>query len=255
MIACLWAYEGWNQVSFVAGEMKQPQRNLPLSLGIGMAIVIAIYVTANVAYMKILPISEIATTERVAATVAGRTMGPIGATIVSLTILLSITGATNGSILTAPRVYFAQSRDGLFFKKVGEVHPRFQTPHVSILLQGIWSAILAISGSYQKLFSFVIFSAWVFYGMTVAAVVILRRKYPDRQRPYKMWGYPVTPLLFSGISFWFVANTVVTTPGPSLIGVLIIASGVPVYYIWRHKFRIEDRSIVEPTLNAGDSKH
>ncbi|HEY3129116.1 MAG TPA: amino acid permease [Acidobacteriota bacterium] len=240
MIACLWAYEGWNQVSFVAGEVKQPQRNLPLSLGIGMAIVIAIYVTANIAYMKILPISEIASTERVAATVAGRTMGRIGATVVSLTILLSITGALNGSILTAPRVYFAQSRDGLFFKKAGEVHPRFQTPHVSILLQGIWSAILAISGSYQKLFSFVIFSAWVFYGMTVAAVVILRWKYPDRQRPYKMWGYPVTPLLFSAISFWFVANTVVTTPGPSLIGVLIIASGVPVYYIWRHKFRIED---------------
>lgn len=235
MIACLWAYEGWSAVSFVAGEVKEPQRNLPLSLGVSVAVVVAFYVLANIAYMKVLPIATIASTERVAAAMAERTMGPIGATIVTLTILLSIVGCTNGGTLTGPRIYFAQARDKLFFKKIGEVHPRFQTPSFAILLQGIWTAILAVSGTYEKLFSYVIFVAWVFYGLTVLGVLVLRRKHPDLRRPYKMWGYPVTPLLFAAIAFWFVINTMITTPGPSLIGAMIVASGVPVYYVWRRR--------------------
>lgn len=245
MIACLWAYEGWNQISFVAGEVKNPQRNLLLSLALGTIVIIAIYVSANIAYMKILPIAEIARTERVAATVAERTIGPIGATLVSLTILISIIGSTNGSILSAPRVYFAQARDGLFFQKVGEVHARFQTPAFSVVVQGIWAAILTLSGSYERLFSYVIFAAWIFYGMTVTGVLILRKTDPDLPRPYKMWGYPVTPLLFAAISFWFVVNTLITTPGPSLLGLLIIATGVPVYYWWRR--------FAPPRLSMGPS--
>ena len=237
MIACLWAYEGWSSVSFVAGEIKEPQRNLPLSLGLGVATIVALYVLANVAYVKILPISTIASTERVAATMAERTIGPLGASLVALTVLLSTAGCTNAGAMTGPRIYFAQARDGLFFRKIGDVHPRFQTPSISILVQGIVTAVLAVSGSYEKLFSYVTFVAWVFYGLTVTGVLVLRRKYPDLPRPYKMWGYPVTPVLFAAIAFGFVINTLVTTPGPSLKGIAIVASGVPVYYVWKRKAR------------------
>jgi APA family basic amino acid/polyamine antiporter len=233
MVACLWAYEGWNCISFAAGEVKRPERNLLLALGLGTAALIAIYLSANIAYMRVLPVPAIAATDRVAATVAETTMGTIGGKLVSLTILLSIIGASNGAILTFARIYFAQARDGLFFQAVGRVHPRFETPHLAILVQGVWAAVLAVSGSYEILFSYVIFAAWIFYGMAVLGVVVLRRKAPELPRPYKMWGYPVTPLAFAAVSFWFVANTVVTKPLSSLIGLGIVAAGVPVYYIWR----------------------
>ena len=234
MIATLWTYEGWNVISFIAGEVKRPQRNLPLSLGAGVGVVIAIYLLANVAYLKALPIGEIAATERVAAAVAERTLGSLGAATVTLTILLSIIGSINGSIMTVPRIYFAQARDGLLFAPFGRVHPRFQTPSFSILAQGIWVAVLTVSGSYEKLFSYSMFAAWIFYGMAALAVLILRRKQPDRPRPYRMWGYPVTPLGFAAVSFWFVGNTIWTQPGPSLAGLLLIAAGVPLYY-WRRR--------------------
>ena len=233
MIACLWAYEGWNCVSFVAGEVKRPERNLLLALSLGTAALIAIYLSANVAYMRVLSVPMIATTDRVAARVAELTMGSVGGTLVSLTILLSIIGASNGAILTFARAYFAQARDGLFFRSVGNVHPRFETPHVAIVVQGVWACVLATSGSYERLFSYVIFAAWIFYGLAVMGVVVLRRKAPDLPRPYKMWGYPATPLAFAAVAFWFVINTIITTPVSSLIGLSIVAAGVPVYYIWR----------------------
>ena len=237
LISCLWACQGWFVVSFVAGEVKEPQRNLPLSLGWGVAAAVSIYLLANIAYLKILSIPEIAATERVAATVAERTIGPLGAALVSLTIVLSIIGAANGGILAAPRVYFAQARDGLFFRRFGEIHPRFETPWFSILGQGIWASILALSGSYQKLFQYVIFASWIFYGMTVVGVILLRRRRPQVSRPYRMWGYPVTPVLFAAVTLWFVTNTLITTPGPSLMGLLIIATGVPGYFLWRRQRR------------------
>jgi APA family basic amino acid/polyamine antiporter len=243
MIACLWAYEGWYCISFVAGEVKNPQRNLPFALALGVATIMAIYLGANLAYMKVLSLAEIAQTPRVAATVAERTLGALGGSFVSLTILLSIVGSINGTILTAARVYFAQARDGLFFSNVAEIHPRFETPGASLLFQGVWASILAASGSYEKLFSYVIFAAWIFYGMTVAGVLVLRRREPHRVRPYRMWGYPVTPILFAAVSFWFVGNTLVSTPGPALTGLAIIATGVPVYFYWR-------RSTVTPLVAA-----
>jgi basic amino acid/polyamine antiporter, APA family len=233
MIACLWAYEGWNCLSFVAGEVKRPERNLPLALGLGLAVLIAVYLSANVAYLRVLAVPEIAATPRVAAASAQASIGPAGATLVALTILLSITGATNGSAMTSARVYFAQARDGLFFQAIGKVHPRFETPHVSLAVQGVWASVLAMSGSYERLYSYVIFAAWIFYGMAVVGVVVLRRKAPDLPRPYRMWGYPVTPLAFAAVAFWFVINTIVTTPRPSLIGLAVVATGIPVYYIWR----------------------
>jgi APA family basic amino acid/polyamine antiporter len=206
---------------------------LLLALALGTGSLIAIYLVANIAYMHVLPVAEIAATDRVAAKTAEVTMGPWGGKLVSLTILLSIIGASNGAVLTFARLYFAQARDGLFFRAVGNVHPRFETPHISIAVQGVWAAVLAVSGSYERLFSYVVFAAWIFYGMTVLAVVVLRRKRPDLPRPYKMWGYPFTPLAFAAVAFWFVINTIFTTPVSSLTGLAIVATGVPVYYIWR----------------------
>jgi APA family basic amino acid/polyamine antiporter len=233
MAACLMAYNGWSYVSFVAGEVRDPQKSLLRSLAIGMGVVAALYVLANAAYLKVLTIPQISLTERVGADLAMRTMGSIGGTFVSATVLLSIVGAVNGCILTAARLPFAQARDRLFFAKFGEVHPRFQTPASAILWGGIWTAILILTGSYETLYSYSIVAAWIFYTLSVGAVIVLRRKLPNAARPYRMWGYPATPLLFVAMSVWFVVNAFVTQPGPSLMACVIVATGVLAYWIWR----------------------
>jgi APA family basic amino acid/polyamine antiporter len=233
MIACLLSYDGWVALSFVAGEVKDPKRNLPLALTLGLALAIAIYVLANVAYLRVLTPAEIGATPRVGALVAERSMGPAGGAFVSVTILFSIVGAINGWAMTAPRIYFAQARDGLFFHRFAAIHPRFQTPHLSILMFGAWSALLAITGTYETLAAYAMFAAWVFYGITSLGVIVLRRTQPQRPRPYRMTAYPVTLLVFAAVALGFVINTFVTTPGPALMGTLLIAGGVPVYFIWK----------------------
>ncbi|HUQ94006.1 MAG TPA: amino acid permease [Bryobacteraceae bacterium] len=235
MLGCFVAYDGWHVIAFIAGEVREPRRNLPLALGLGVLVSLAIYVLANIAYMRLLPLPEIAASERVAATAAERSMGPMGATLMTLTIILSSIGSANGSILTAPRIYFAQARDGLFFRQMAKIHPRFETPHISILIQGVWTSLLALSGSYEALFSYVLFASWLVHAMTVLGVLILRRKRPHVARPYRMWGYPVAPLLFVAFALAFVGNTLAGRPDSSLLGALIILSGVPVYYLWRSK--------------------
>jgi APA family basic amino acid/polyamine antiporter len=232
MAACLMAYNGWSYVSFVAGEVRDPQRNLLRALAIGMAAVAFLYIFANVAYLRVMTIPQIAATERVGADMAIRTMGPIGGTFVSLTVLLSIIGAVNGCILTAARIPFAQARDGLFFRRFGEVHPRFQTPAFAILCGGLWTIVLVLTGSYETLYSYSILAAWVFYTMTVMAVMVLRRKLPGAARPYRMWGYPWTLRLFVAISIWFIVNACVTQPRPSLMALIIVAAGVLAYWMW-----------------------
>src|SRR5262249_33769488 len=152
--ACLWAYNGWSYVSFVAGEVRAPERNMLRSLIIGMTAVAALYVFANAAYLRIMPIPQIAASERVGADLAVRAMGPAGGAFVSATVLLSIIGAVNGCILTAARIPFAQARDGLFFSRFGDIHPRFQTPGFAILCSGLWTAVLVLSGSYENLFTY-----------------------------------------------------------------------------------------------------
>lgn len=233
MAACLMAYNGWSYVSFVAGEVRDPQRNILRSLAIGMVAVAVLYVLVNVAYLKVMSVAEIATTERVGADLAMRTMGPIGGTFVSLTVLLSIVGAVNGCILTAARLPFAQARDRLFFATFGEVHPRFLTPSRAIVWGGIWTAILVLTGSYETLYSYSILAAWLFYTLSVAAVFVLRRKLPNAARPYRMWGYPATLVLFVAISIWFIVNAFVTQPGPSYMAFVIVATGILAYWIWR----------------------
>lgn len=237
LIACVLAYDGWVQVTFVAGEIRNPQKNVLWSLAIGSGACIAIYVLANLAYMRVLSIDEISASQRVAASVAVRTIGSAGAGLVSLTILISIIGTLNGCFLTSPRVYFAQSRDGLFFRKFGEVQPRFQTPGFAILMQAGWALVLLVTGSYETLLDYAMFALWLSYGLMVAGVMILRRKRPDLPRPYRMWGYPVTPILFLGITAWFLGNMLWTRPIPSLASSLLIASGIPVYLFWARRGR------------------
>jgi APA family basic amino acid/polyamine antiporter len=233
MVAVVLCYDGWPSLSNVAGEIQNPKRNIPLSLGLGLAAIVAIYTLANVAYMRVLPVEVIATSDRTGAAVAERTLGPAGGTILSLTILLSIAGAINGFIMTAPRLLFAMAQDGLMFQKLAAIHPRYQTLSFGIVAQAIWTAALILTGSFETLVSYAMIAAWFFYGLAVAGVVILRRKFPDRARPYRMWGYPVTPALFVAVALWFVGNTWITQPGPSTVAFLIVASGVPVFFIWR----------------------
>ena len=235
MISCVLAYDGWVALSFVAGEVRNPKRNLLLALAAGLGLAVAIYVLANVAYLRVLTVGEIAASDRVGAMAAERAMGTWGASFVAVTILLSIVGAINGWAMTAPRIYFAQAQDGLFFRRFAEIHPRFQTPGFSILVFGTWSALLALTGTYENLASYAMFAAWIFYGLTSAGVLVLRRKFPGRTRPYRMTGYPVTLFLFVAVALGFVINTIIETPGPALVGVLLIAAGIPAYLIWKRK--------------------
>jgi APA family basic amino acid/polyamine antiporter len=233
--ACLMAYNGWSFVSFVAGEVRHPERNIPRSLVLGMFIVMFLYLGANLAYMHVLTVPEISASDRVGAAVMQRITGSAGARLLSILVLCSITGAINGNIMTGARIPFAQARDGLFFARFGRIHPRFETPSFAIAVQCVWSLVLLLSGSFEALSSYTILSAWLFYVLTVGAVAVLRRTRPDAPRPYRMWGYPGTLCLFLAASAWFLADAVVVQPGPSLAALAITCAGVPFYLIWTRR--------------------
>lgn len=232
-ISCLFAYEGWSGVSFVAGEVRDPERNVPRALALGLAAVIALYVLVNYAYLRVLGAAGMAGADRAGALLAERTLGPAGGKLVSLTIVLAIAGSVSSGLMAGPRVYFAQALDGSFFRWFGRIHPRFQTPSFSIAAQGAWAALLCLTGSFGALISYSMVAAWVFYGMTVAAVIVLRARRPDAPRPYRMAGYPATPVLFCLASLALVINSLIATPGPALAGLGLIAGGIPLYYLWR----------------------
>ena len=232
MIACLLAYDGWVNVSFVAGEIREPKKNMLLALFIGVAIAMALYLSANAGYLLVLSPAELAKTERVGATVAERTMGSIGGALVSATILLSVIGSLNGRFMTQARVYFAQAQDGLFFQAFARVHPEYRTPSFSLWVQAAWASVLIATGTYEYLIDYALFAIWLFYAITVAGLFVLRRKFPDLDRPYRMWGYPVTPALFVLVAGWFVVNTAIERPLPSLTALGLIALGFPAYWFW-----------------------
>lgn len=233
LIACLLAYDGWVQLTFVAGEIRYPKRNVVRALTLGTLTVTAIYLLANFAYLRVLSVSEIAASEHVGADGAARALGAAGGSVVSLIILLSIVGTLNGCFLTSPRVYFAQAADGLFFRGFARIHPRYETPGFAIWAQAAWSAVLLLTGSYESLIDYSLFGIWVFYGLMVVAVIVLRRTRPDLPRPYRMWGYPVTPLVFLAITIWFLGNMLVTRPAPAFAGLGLMLTGVPAYILWR----------------------
>jgi len=231
----LWAYKGWEAVSFSAGEIKNPERNMPLGLFAGTLVIIALYLAANLAYLYVLPFDRLVGAQRVASEAMSAAGFELGATVLGLVILCSITGAANGNILTAPRVFYAMARDGLFFKRFGAIHPRYLTPHISILATGLWAMVLSVSGTFATLADFVVFGQWIFFGLTVAAVIVLRRTRPDLPRPYRTWGYPVTPILFVLAALFISANALVSQFANAMYGLGIILLGVPAYLFWNRR--------------------
>jgi len=232
MIGVLWAYEGWQYVTFSAGEALDPQRTFPRAIVAGTASLIAIYVFANVGYFAALG-DQVARSDRVAAEAVGAVVGGGAAKLIALVILISIFSATNGLTITAPRVYFAMARDGLFFKRLAEVHPRFGTPAVAIVAGSAWSMVLALSGTFEQLLTYVVFVGWIFYALGAICVFILRRTQPDTPRPFRVPGYPWTPVLFVIAAAALVANTIVTQPVRAAVGIGVSLLGVPIYAIWK----------------------
>ena len=237
LVAALWAYKGFEISTFNAGETKNPSRTIPLGLIAGCGLVTIFYILTNVAYLYAVPAAEMAQSDRIAATAMNAAVGPVGASIVAFIILFSILGAANGHVLTGPRVYYAMAKDGLFFRKMAEVHPKYRTPHVSLLLVGVWSIALSLgpSGKFEELLKFAVFGAWIFLGLAVLGVFILRKKRPDLPRPYKTWGYPVTPAVFILAALFILINTLVKSFWNSFASLALIALGVPAYLYWSRK--------------------
>ncbi len=233
MVGAFWAYEGWNCCTFAAGEVKNPERNVPLALILGTMAVIVIYLALNLVYYHVLPMDQVAASTRVGADAAVRIFGRTGSYLVSLLIIISTLGSLNGSILAAPRVYYAMAKDGLFFGWCARVHPRFHTPHVALLAQGAWAIVLVAAGTYEQLFTYAIFAAFVFYALTALAVVVLRRTRPDAPRPYRVFGYPLVPIVFVLGSAWFLANTLWEEPKEAGFGAVMLGVGVLVYGFWK----------------------
>lgn len=233
LIAVAWAFDGWNNVNFVAGEIKNPQRNLPLSLIWGTLIITILYVLVNYIYLYALPINEMIGVERVAEKAASVLFGGAAAGIISAAVVVSTFGALNGSILAGPRVYYAMARDGLFFKSVARIHPKFKTPSFSITVQAIWAIILTLTGTFEELITYTMFISIIFWITAAFAVFTLRKKFPDMPRPYKTWGYPFVPAIFIIVSLGILINTLIEKPMESLIGLGITAIGIPVYFYWK----------------------
>jgi len=235
MVAVLWAYDGWIETTYVGSEIVDPGRNLPRSIILSTLIVIALYVLASVAYAYVLSPEAMAASKLVASDVARVTMGAVGATFVVVAILISTLGANNGIILTAARIPYAMARGGMFFRSQGVVHPRYATPAVALITQGVIASILTAFGTYDQLFTYVVFAQFVFYALSASAVIRLRRKAPQVARPYRTWGYPATPIVFIAFAVWLVYNTIVETPKDSAIGAGIILLGLPGYWYWKTK--------------------
>ena len=233
MIGVLWAYEGWQYVTFSAGETVNPQRNFPRALLIGSAALIGIYLLANVAYLAALGPIKAAQTDSIAATAVTAVVGPWASKLVALAILISIFSAANGIALTAPRVYYAMARDGLFFHRLAEVHPRFHTPAFAVLAGSAWAAILAATGTFEQLLTYVVFTGWLFYALGAATIFIYRRRRAEVASPYRVPGYPWTPLLFIVAAAALVINTIATQPARAAVGLGVVLLGTPVYFIWR----------------------
>lgn len=232
LIAVLWAYDGWADLTFIAGEVKDPERTMPRALLLGTSIVVVLYLAINLAYLYVLPIVEMAASKLVAADAATKVFGPVGATIISGAVMLSAFGALNGSTITGPRILYAMADDGLFFKPIAYVHPRFKTPAAAIALCAALGVAYVMSRSFEQLADAFIIGIWPFYALAVGAVFVLRRQRPDLHRPYKTVGYPFIPLAFLLASILMLANSVIEEPRSTLLNFGIILIGIPVYYAW-----------------------
>jgi APA family basic amino acid/polyamine antiporter len=240
MLAAFWAYQGWVSVGFIGGEVKDPTRNIPKGIVTGVFIVIFIYLLVNVTYLTLLSIPQLIhiheSGNQIAAVEAVRTFwGKGGVMFISLLILVTTLGCTNASILTGARPYYAMAREKLFFRGIAKIN-NANVPSNSLLWQGIWASVLVLSGTFDQLTDMIIFSVFIFYGATALGVFILRHRIPDVHRPYKVWGYPVVPAVFILFCVGLFFNTIITRPREAAIGLILIFSGIPVYFFLKRKY-------------------
>ena len=249
MVAVLWAYDGWIETTYVGSEVMDPGRNLPRSIILSTLIVMALYTLASIAFIYVLSPGVMSGSELVASDAAKVTMGLLGATFVVIAILISTLGASNGIIMTAARIPYAMARQGAFFRSQGFLHPRYATPVIALVTQGVIASVLTLVPNcvaipnvfsvcsprplYDQLATYVVFAQFVFYALSAGAVILLRRRAPELPRPYRTWGYPLTPIIFIVFAVWLVLNTIVATPKDSAIGAGLILLGLPGYYYWR----------------------
>lgn len=237
MIGVLWAYEGWQYVTFSAGETINAQRNFPRALLIGSAALVGIYLIANFAYLAALGPVKAAQTDAVAAAAMTAVVGPAASKLVAAAILISIFSATNGLTLTAPRVYYAMARDGIFFQQLAKIHPRFRTPAFAVIAGSAWAVVLAATGTFEQLLTYVVFTGWLFYALGAASIFVYRRRVGKTKLRYRVPGYPWTPLLFILAATALVLNTIVAQPQRAAIGLGIVAVGTPAYLLWNRNRR------------------
>jgi APA family basic amino acid/polyamine antiporter len=247
MNKALWAYDGWNTVTAVAGETHEPQKTIPRALLLGSLSILAIYLVINLAYLYILDIDALAGSTSVAADVARLAVGPWGLTFVAVAVMISTMGTSNGTILQSARVFYAMAKDGLFFRRLSTIHERYHSPSKALFWQGAWACILVFSGTFDMLTEMLIFVSWAFYGLAAYGVFLLRKRMPDAPRPYRVWGYPVVPIVFVVFAAVFLMFSLFSDyqnyidghargEDPilnSLYGVIIILSGLPFYFWFR----------------------
>jgi len=238
IISVLWAYEGWQYVTFVSAEAQNPQRALPRAITVGTVVLIAIYLLANVAYLAALGPARMAASERVASEAVTAVLGPAAGGLIAAAIIIAMYSAAHATVITVTRVYFAMARDGLFFQRLAGIHPTYKTPAFAIISSCAWAIVLALSGTFEQLLTYVVFIGWIFYALGAAAVIALRHKRPDAPRPFRVPGYPVTPLLFVAAATVIVGNTIVSQPMQSAIGLSVVLAGAPAFVIWRRRSRV-----------------
>jgi len=254
-VGSLFSADAWNNVTFTAGEVRNPNRNLPLSLALGTGVVIALYIGCNIIYLNVLPLDGVrngatilergikyATEDRVATAVLSQMFGSLGGVLMAIAIMLSSFGCNNGLILAGARVYYAMAKDGLFFKKVAKLHPTYKTPAVSLMVQMVWTCILCVSGSYGQLLDYIVFAILVFYILTIIGLFVLRRTRPNAERPYRAFGYPVLPAIYIAMALFIDIVLLRYKPQFTWPGLIIVLLGIPVYFAWSKQARAESTS-------------
>ena len=234
LVAGLFAFGGWHMVTFNSEETISPKKTIPRALILGTMIVTVCYIALNAVYMYILPLDTVASSTRIAADAADALIGFGGGAFMSGLVIFSTFGALTGIILSGPRVYLAMARDGLLFQWVGKIHPQYRTPHRAIVLQAVWSSVLVATGTYRTLFTRVVYTEWIFFGLMTIGLFIFRRR-ANIVRDYHIWGYPVVPALFIISSFAIVLNQLTSNLTESVFGLSLVLSGLPVYYLWTRK--------------------
>ena len=233
MVSVLWTFDGWIFITYVAGEVKNPGRNIPLSLIFCMLIVVTIYLLLNYVLIYTLGFTGMNGSDLVVSDAASVFLGNKGAAIVTLIILISLIGANNGFVLTSARINYAMAKDKLFFYQASQIHPRFKSPSNALIIQCVWASLLTFTGTFNQLITYIIFASWIFYGMSAGAVIILRNKKPDMERPYKTPLYPWIPIIFILFAIFLTINTIIEAPRDAAIGAGIILAGLPMYYYWK----------------------